>query len=184
MDNDLDRLLARRFQTMDDDGNGYVERTDFVVATERLGKEFGHGPESPQLRRLLELTEGWWAHLARVADTNADGRISEAEYKAAFHAGLLETPESFDAVYAPFLAAIMDIIDADHDGRITVTDEIRYVGSLMRISEQDAREIFRHLDRDGDGLATTADLLEAIRGAYFDGSPDSPRYWVLGPLPR
>ncbi len=125
---------------------------------------------------------GWWNHLVKVADTNTDGRISLEEYKVAFNAGLLETPASFEAVYAPFLAAIMAIIDEDHDGRITVDQEVRYVGSLMSIPAHDGREIFRRLDRDGDGFVTTRDLLDAIHAAYFDHSDSSPGHWILGPL--
>ena len=36
-----------------------------------------------------------------------------AEYKAAFVAGLLETPTSFDEGYRPFLDVIMQIADVD-----------------------------------------------------------------------
>jgi Ca2+-binding EF-hand superfamily protein len=76
----------------------------------------------------------------------------------------------------------MDIVDQDGDGKLTVNDEIRWTGAFMKLSEQVARESFRRLDKDGDGLITTSELLEAIRGYYFDDSPDSPAYWLLGPL--
>lgn len=182
MNKDLDRLLSRRFSTMDEDGDGYLESCDFIDSICKLGHEFGHGGDSPQWRRLADLTRAWWEHLVRVSDSNADGRISEEEYKTAFYKGLLETPESFDAVYQPYLSAIMDIIDEDHDGRLTVEDEIRYARSLMRIPEAETREVFRRLDSDGDGFITKETLLEAIRAAYFDDSAESPRHWVLGPL--
>lgn len=182
MKNDLDRFLRRQFSTLDNDGDGHVESYEPIDAICQLGYEFGHASESPPWTRLADLTKVWWEHLARVVGVDADGRISEEEYKTAFCKGLLETPESFDAVYTPFLSAMMDIIDEDHDGRLTVTDVIRYARSLMRIPEAEAREIFRRLDRDGDGFAIKEHLLEAMRAAYFDDSAESPRHWVLGPL--
>lgn len=178
----LERRLARRFRTFDDDRNGILDRQDFETSVVRLANEFGHGPESPARQRLLALSLGLWDHLARVADKDADGRIGLHEYKSAFVAGLLVTPESFDQGYLPFLNAIMDIVDADRDGKLTESDEIRWTGALMHLPEQDAREAFRHVDTNGDGFITVDELLAAIRGYYFDESPESPGHWLLGPL--
>jgi Ca2+-binding EF-hand superfamily protein len=178
----LDRKLARRFKTFDGNGNGFIERADLVEAAARMAEEFGHGADSAARRRLEDLSGGLWDHLAAVADADGDGRISESEYKAAFAAGLLETPESFDATYVPFLEAIMAIADADRDGKLTVDEQIRWTGSLMHLPEEDAREVFRRLDQDGDGYITTREMLEAIREYYFDERPGSAGAWLLGPL--
>jgi Ca2+-binding EF-hand superfamily protein len=182
MNDFLNRKLSKRFRTFDDDRNGFIEQSDFEMSVARLAEEFGHEEESPARQRLLNICLGLWQHLLQVADTNTDERISEAEYKRAFALGLLETPEAFDQVYMPFLESIMDIVDQDRDGRLTVTDEIRWTGALMHLCEQDAREVFRRLDKDEDGFITTHDLLEAIRAYYFDDSLDSPGYWLLGSL--
>ncbi|WP_231406131.1 EF-hand domain-containing protein [Streptomyces clavuligerus] len=117
----LERRLARRFATYDTDGDGFIERRDFESAVERLGAAFGRGPQDGALGRLRELTTGLWRQLVRVADADGDGRIGEDEYKAAFAAGLLVTPDSFDAAYVPFLDALMDVADEDGDGRLTAT---------------------------------------------------------------
>lgn len=178
----LDRKLARRFQTYDSDRDGFIEREDFVQAAARMGEAFGHGPDSPARQRLAELCTQLWEHLAAVADTDADGRIGEAEYKAAFATGLLETPASFDEGYRPFLDAIMEIADTDGDGKLDVDEYVRWTGSLMNLPDADAREAFRRLDRDTDGLVATHDLLEAIREYYFDDAPDSAGSWLLGSL--
>ena len=178
----LERKLARRFRTYDTDGDGFIERADFVAAATRLGDEFGHGPGSPVRQRLDELCMGLWEHLSTVTDTNGDGRIGPAEYKAAFAAGLLETPTSFDAGYRPFLDVIMQIADVDGDGKLVADEHVRWTGSLMSLPENDARDVFRRLDQDADGFITTDDLLEAIREYYFNDDPDSTGSWLLGPL--
>ena len=178
----LDRKLARRFRTYDTDGDGFIERGDFVAAAARLGDEFGRAPGSPVRQRLDELCVGLWEHLSAVTDTDGDGRIGPAEYKAAFAAGLLETPTSFDEGYRPFLDVIMQIADVDGDGKLVADDHVRWTGSLMSLPEADAREVFRRLDQDADGFITTDDLLEAIREYYFNDDPDSAGSWLLGPL--
>ncbi|MGH8888074.1 MAG: EF-hand domain-containing protein [Egibacteraceae bacterium] len=178
----LDRKLARRFKTYDNDGDGFIEREDFEQAAARMGEAFGHGPDSPARQRLADLCLQLWRQLATVADVDDDGRIGEAEYKAAFAAGLLETPQSFDEGYVPFLDAIMDIADTDSDGKLDVDEHVRWTGSLMNLPEVDAREGFRRLDQDADGSVTTHDLLEAIREYYFNDDPESFGSWLLGPL--
>ena len=178
----LERRLARRFRAHDHDSNGFLQRHDFEMSAVRMAEEFGLGPESPARQRLVEISLGLWEHLRKVVDLDADGRISLAEYKAAFAAGLLETPESFDQGYVPYINAVMDVVDQDRDGKLTVSDEIRWMGSLMGVPEQDAREGFHRIDKDNDGFITVSDLVESIRGYYFDVSPDSPGHWLLGPL--
>jgi Ca2+-binding EF-hand superfamily protein len=180
----LDRRLSKRFRTYDDDGDGFIERDDFAAASRRLGEEFGHGPDSEAWQRFDALCVGLWEHLVEVADTDGDGRIGEAEYKDAFARGMLETEDSFDAAYTPFLEALLEVVDADGDGRIDVDDEIRWTGALMRLSEPEARRAFAGVDTDGDGYITTREMLDAIRGYYFDEDPSGPGGWLLGDLDR
>ncbi|QKW07950.1 EF-hand domain-containing protein [Streptomyces sp. NA04227] len=178
----LDRKLARRFSTYDTDGDGYVDRADFESAVARLGEAFALSPAAEPLARLRGLSLGLWDHLVHVADTDHDGRISEAEYKAAFAAGLLETPDSFDAGYKPFLDALMDIADEDGDGLLTRDEQVRWTGALMGLPEPDAREVFGRLDTDADGLVDRDEILTAIREFYFSEHPRSAGAWLLGPL--
>lgn len=178
----LDRKLSRRFATYDDDGDGFIERTDFETSVVRLGEAFGHGQDAKPVARLRELSLELWEHLVRVADVDGDGRISEAEYKTAFAAGLLETPESFDEGYLPFLDAIMDIADTDGDGQLTRDEQVRWSGALMNLPEADAREVFGRLDSNADGAIGRTELLDAIREFYFDDDPHSAGSWLLGPL--
>ncbi|OLR94689.1 EF-hand domain-containing protein [Actinokineospora bangkokensis] len=179
----LERKLARRFQTYDLDGNGLVERADFERACANLAAEYDLGPDDPRLVRVRGLMGGLWRHLRSVADTTGDERISLAEYQRAFAHGLLETPENFDAVYQPFLEAIMAIADTDGDGRLTADDEVRWTRSLMALPEADAREVHRRLDTDEDGYIGVPEILSAIREFYFDHSPGSAGEFLLGPLP-
>jgi len=146
--------------------------------------EFGLGPEDSAGTRLTGLCLGLWEMLAAAADGDGDGRISRAEYKAAFTAGLLKTPQSFDVCYQPFLDAIMDVADGGGDGRLSHAEHIRWIGSLMNVPPDDGAEIARRLDADADGYIDRQDILDAIRAYYLDEDPASAGSWLLGPLRR
>lgn len=178
----LDRKLSRRFRTFDTDGDGFVERADFESSAIALAEEFDHDANSVARKQLVGLSLGLWEHLAVAADADADGQISEAEYKKAFADGLLVTEESFELGYRPFLEAIMALADVDGSGKLSAEEHVRWTGALMKLPEADAREIHRRLDSDGDGFITTDDLLTAIHDFYFDEDPDGPGSWLLGEL--
>lgn len=179
----LDRKLARRFSTFDYDGDGGIDRSDFVRSATAVADEFRHPAGSPARARLVELSLGLWERLAAVADVDGDGRITVAAYKAAFAKGLLVTEETFEQGYRPFLTALMSVCDTDDDGRLSADEQVRWTRALMGLPEEVARDIHRRLDADGDGYITTDDLLSAIHDFYFDDDPDGVGSWLLGPLP-
>lgn len=178
----LDRKLDRRFATYDVDGDGYTERSDFEQAAAAMIAEFGLKSGDAAAARLAGLCRELWEMLAAAADADGDGRISRAEYKDAFAAGLLETEDSFEAGYRPFLDAIMDVADTNGDGRLSLAEHSRWITSLMNVPPGDAVEIARRLDGDGDGYIDREEILDAIHDYYFDEDPESAGGWLLGPL--
>ncbi|MFI6095817.1 EF-hand domain-containing protein [Lentzea sp. NPDC051213] len=177
----LNRKLARRFRTYDSDGDGFIAREDFTTAGARTTKAFGLADDDPKAVRFQHTLIGLWEQLHSVTDPDHRGRISLDEYKKAFANGLLETPESFDAGYIPFLDAVMSIADEDNDGKLTVEEHVKWTGALMELSEADARGIHDLLS-DEDGLLSTQALLEAIREFYFSEDPAAAGNWLLGSL--
>ncbi|GLY51371.1 EF-hand domain-containing protein [Lentzea sp. NBRC 102530] len=177
----LERKLARRFRTYDTDGDGFIEREDFAQAGERTTKAFGLVHDDPKAVRFHGMLLALWEHLVSVTDQDRDGRISVEEYKRAFANGLLETPESFDEGYVPFLDAVMAVADEDGDGRLTLEEHVKWTGALMGLSEADARGIHDLLS-DEDGLLSTQALLAAIREFYFSEDPAEAGNWLLGSL--
>ncbi|MGW6933496.1 EF-hand domain-containing protein [Lentzea sp. NPDC054927] len=177
----LDRKLARRFRTYDSDGDGFIEREDFTQAGERTTKAFGLAGDDPKAVRFHGTLIGLWEQLSSVTDLDHNGRISLDEYKKAFANGLLETPESFDQGYVPFLDAVMAIADEDGDGKLTLEEHVTWTGALMGLSESDARGIHDLLS-DEDGLLSTQALLDAIREFYFSEDPAAAGNWLLGSL--
>jgi hypothetical protein len=177
----LDRKLARRFRTYDSDGDGFIEREDFTQAGERTTKALGLADDDPKAVRFHHTLIGLWDQLSSVTDLDRNGRISVDEYKKAFANGLLETPETFEEGYVPFLDALMAIADEDGDGKLTREEHVTWTGALLNLSERDAREIHNLLSGE-DGLLDTRALLDAIREFYFSEDPAASGNWLLGSL--
>jgi hypothetical protein len=177
----LDRKLARRFRSYDADGDGFIGRDDFTQAGERTTKAFGLAGDDPKAVRFHHMLIGLWEQLSAVIDQDHRGRISLDEYKKAFANGLLETPQSFDEGYVPFLNAATAIADEDGDGKLTVEEHIAWTGALLNLSEADARMIHDILSDDGELMSIDA-LLEAIREFYFSEDPAAAGNWLLGSL--
>jgi hypothetical protein len=177
----LDRKLARRFRTYDSDGDGFIGREDFTHAVERTTKAFGLAVDDPKAVRFHDTLMGLWDRLSSATGHDHSGRISLREYQEAFANGLLETPESFEEGYGPFLDAVMAIADSDGDGKLTVEEHITWTGALLNLSESDAR-VIHDLLSDEDGLMSTHALLEAIREFYFSEDPAKAGNWLLGSL--
>ena len=177
----LDRKLARRFRTYDSDGDGFIEREDFTQAGERTTRAFGLACDDPKAVRFHRVLHGLWEQLSSVTGLDRDGRISVDEYKKAFANGLLETPESFDEGYVPFLDALMAIADEDGDGKLTLEEHVTWTGALLHLSERDSRTIHDLLS-DDDGLLATQAVLDAIREFYFSEDPAAAGNWLLGSL--
>ncbi|WP_024799394.1 EF-hand domain-containing protein [Nocardia sp. BMG51109] len=178
----LDRKLARRFTTLDADGNGVIERDDYILSATRLADEFGHAADSAQRQRMMALCEQLWTLLSQAADADGDGRITLGEYKSAFVDGLLVTEESFDAGYRPLMETIVAIADVDGDGKLGEDEYVRWAGAWMGLTAPIARDAHRRLDTDGDGVVTADTILTAVHDYYFDDTPGSVGSWFLGPL--
>lgn len=163
--------LEVRFQHWDRDHNGYLERTDMEEAARRLGGEFGRSSDSPEQLALLTSCRQLWHILARHADLDLDGRISRAEYIAAFGSEVLADQESFDRIYRPLLVNVVRVADVDGDGRL---DEKEYLGLMQawyNAHESDAVKMFHLLDLDGDGYLTLDELISSATGFFLDEDP-------------
>ncbi|MGW4208971.1 EF-hand domain-containing protein [Lentzea sp. NPDC004789] len=177
----LDRKLARRFRTYDSDGDGFIGRDDFTHAAERTAKAFGLAVDDPLTVRFHDTLMGLWEQLSSITGHDHSGRISLREYQEAFANGLLDSPESFEQGYRPFLDAAMAIADSDGDGKLTVEEHITWTGALLNLSESDAR-VIHDLLSDEDGLMPTQALMEAILEFYFSEDPAKAGNWLLGSL--
>ena len=146
------REAARaEFERYDSDGDGMLTPEEVRQANQALGAGAATDPEVT-------------AFIA-AADQDRDGRISVEEYKKAFANGLLETPESFDEGYVPFLDALMAIADEDDDAGLELAALLDTLRSEAN-SERPIKVIGVALGPDAD-LGALQQIAEATAGSAY-----------------
>lgn len=118
------RKADYRFDMLDTNGNGVLEAVDYQLAAQRIAAAFG----KPELTAELEAghREIWTALLA-ASDTDGDGQVSRAEYRAAL-AGALDDPKGFVAATDAMADLVVSLCGsqltaADHDKLVTALGE-------------------------------------------------------------
>lgn len=120
---------------------------------------------------LYAAFHGWWDELSATADTDGDGVVDAAEYRA------LVASEPGIAMEA-LMATVAAAVDRDGDGRIDHDDYARLVGR-----EVDAVKRVRWLhalDEDGDGVVTVDEFAAALRGYVLGNARSDTLEYVLG----
>jgi Ca2+-binding EF-hand superfamily protein len=170
------RKLTHLFGMSDADKDGVVERADYARIADNFARTNGVELGTPGHERVRAAYLGFWNNLQQLADGDHDGKVTLAEYLAAYE-HLLVAREPIVGI----AQAIIALVDADRDGRIV---EGEYVALLRAydIAEDGAREAFRRLDRDGDGAVTADELLADAEEFFYGDNPDAPGNWLLGPL--
>lgn len=165
------RALALRFRHWDRDHSGYLELSDLQTSARRLGKAFGRAPNAPEQLALEESCRQLWEILARHADVDHNGRLSEDEFVTAFAGEVLADPAEFDSVYRILLENVVKTADADGNGKLDKDEYVRLMGSWYSTGESDAVAAFANLDRDDDGFLTLDELVRSAMEFYLGESP-------------
>lgn len=173
----LERKLAKRFQLLDIDGDGYITRDDYEQLTQRLLDAYPERADGPIADRLRSGYLELWQQLARTADADGDGRVSPAEYrKAVASAG---QGSGFERVTRPVAQSVLELADTDGDGTMSLTECARLLGAFG-VAEEEAEQFFRRADTDGDGELTVEELLAAEREFLVTDDPDAPGNLLFG----
>lgn len=174
----LERKFKKRFSQLDTDGDGFVEREDYMSQAQDYLQRYGESSDSDKGRAVIETYERMWAGQAAVSDVNIDGRVSFEEYKSyllssEFRDGMLG-PSSH-----PAKDYLFDVCDGDGDGFIGIA-EFRARPTISQLTEEESDEIFRSLDTDSDGLLSRADVQQAVRDFFTSSDSQAPGNFFFG----
>ncbi|POM26067.1 Calerythrin [Actinomadura rubteroloni] len=117
MEAEIIERLRTRFDTLDGNGNGFLEKDDFDDEVTRIVSVTGVAAGAPRAQLLRDAYRAyWWAMLDRL-DKDGDGRISFEEYAEIVHA--VDDFKSFAKARAD---AVDRFTDFDGDGWIERDD--------------------------------------------------------------
>ena len=176
---DLQRKkLSRYFRVLDTDGDGELERSDYEQRVEAFAKEFGCAPGSPRHASIQRAWMDQWKGLVAAADDDHDRKVSLAEFLA-MHDEAIQDKERLYGVLLAVSRWIMEAADVDGNGvmsRIELQKALRATG----LSEAEASESFRRLDRDGNEKVTKAEFLSCAAAFYASDDPAAAGNWLFG----
>ncbi|GLZ78528.1 hypothetical protein Afil01_33350 [Actinorhabdospora filicis] len=142
-------------EVLDQTGNGFVTRHDFLAMARQIAAQFDTDPDRED--ELHTAFEDWWQRLAASADIDGDGQIAFHEWKAAAGAA-----DGVDRV----LHAIFDAADTSGNGAISAEEFGRLFGG--RATASTIAATLAEIDLDADGQITRAEFHTALRAFFLD----------------
>lgn len=177
----LDRKIAKRFAVLDQGSKGFLVRDDYVTLVDRIIAVHGLSADAPLAVALRQRYMALWGALAGTMDNDRDGRISPQDFRISVYTGVIGRPGGYERAIQPVFEAVLAIVDADGGGRITKQQVCRSLAA-MGLTETDATLAADHLDTDGDGVITVAEMAVADREFYLSTDPQAAGNWAFGQL--
>lgn len=179
----LDRKLERAFNQLDADGSGMIDATDIIALGSRLLAALGEPDDSPKSKALMDSIADFWQDLFTELDGNRDGKITPAEYSVGMTRLYGEGGPAYDRSFRPMMKALLTVVDTDGDGVISHV-EFHQAQAVFNpeLGPWDAEELFRRIDKDGNGSLTVDELLDAVREYYTGADPDAPGNLLFGEI--
>jgi hypothetical protein len=170
---------AREVARWDVDRDGFVERSDFERAAERLSQLAGVEPGGRDADRIAGSYRRVWDTFWAPADRDGDGRVAEAEYQAASEWLEQQPRHEMEAIARPVIAGLFDAIDVDGDALIN-KDEYQAFLDAQHSGPERIDEIWPRLDADGDGRLSRDEFVALLFDYYSSDDPEAAGNFVFG----
>ncbi|MCW2943897.1 MAG: hypothetical protein JWR24_614 [Actinoallomurus sp.] len=174
------RKLSAGFNELDVDGDGYIGDSDIALLIKNHGSAYGYPENTPEYEDLARRTNDIWENLKQF-DSSGDGKVSLEEYIAGFAAFLSQRDVFMDSMNM-LVDAFYVLADRDKDERINEDDLIMHYRAWNHTEEQ-ARQAFRRLDRNGNGAISKEEWMTNLEEFYYSEDHQAPGNW-LAPLPQ
>jgi len=162
--------VDRAFAVFDVDGDGAISWEDFSATARGVGREFGLGVESAEVRGLVEAYRAVWDYVVG-ADLDADGSVSRGEFRAAHESGRLSTGELVER-WLVAAGRNFELADRDGDGYLDGSEFAGIYRGSGVTDPQVAAIAFAGMDVDGNGRVDRSEFLTHVRG-FFTASDES-----------
>ncbi|MEV0650804.1 EF-hand domain-containing protein [Phytomonospora sp. NPDC050363] len=166
------RKIIGVFNSMDANGDGFLEEGDFAALAARWSRIRGPGDSE----RLTEIMLGWWTTLLTTSDRDRDNKVTVDEVLMVVD----ELPAMPQAVTAT-ADAMFEAIDENRDGLISAEEYRQMIEAWNGVST-DTDTIFPMLDGDGDGRLSRSEFAVLWFEFWAGDNADSPGTLVFGPL--
>ncbi len=174
------RKLAHMFSILDQNGDGQIDRRDFVGRVEALAELREWPPGSPEFGRNLQFALEEWQHLRESADTDDNGAVTREEFLR-YGDVYLDDRQAVRAYARGDAQLLFDAMDTDRDGKVTLDEYRRYL-EVCGVGSSAADAFFMHADLDLDGAITRVEMAHAVEEFLLSEDPTAGGNYLFGPL--
>jgi len=173
-----ERNIGSVFDRCDADGDGYITGDDLPAAARRILDRLGI-TDAGSRAEIVGSYQSMWLELRADCDSDGDGRVSRAEFTAAFSVGRGDPRAYYQRLMGPALDRVARVMDRDGDGFIEAGEYARLFAS-QGVDERIAGAAFERLDADADGKISVAEFSDAIGQLFLSQDPADPGTAALG----
>ncbi|GGS29281.1 calcium-binding protein [Streptomyces humidus] len=169
--------LERTFDAMDDNHDGYLDRTDYQKLGDRYIQAYRLDKNDRRARAIQTFCQIYWLELLRHAGVDGD-RLAKDQFVMANRLAAIDTSRL--NVTEGGGHAIFDVIDVDGDNEISKDEFARFLRDVWKSDAPDAMDAFTKLDTDGDGAISRQEFIRAVREHFLSNDPDAPGSLFFG----
>ena len=174
------RKLTRAFQLADMNHDGVLEQNDYAQYAAQMAQSFEVASDSSAYQMLNQKIMGDW-EMSRQMLSRDDDKITLQEFLA-FHEGVINSPmfDMFVAGYVESTLAMWRVVDPHGPGNAANPFRFARFLKTFGVSEADANEAFRRLDKNGNGVMERDEMIAAQKEFFASDDPNAAGNWLLG----
>ena len=173
------RKLTHVFGLFDNDHSAHVDKSDLDRVVENLAGAIDAKAGSAG-HRILEARYGDLWKVLEGIDADRDGRVTLDEWLRAMEA-ITGSEHKYDQVFGQMVDQVFDLLDHDGDSQVTSDEFVQWLGA-NNVSMKSARDAFRKIDLDHDGILSKDEMTYLMLDFFYSDDPKAPGNWLFGGL--
>jgi Ca2+-binding EF-hand superfamily protein len=174
------RKFSHAFHIADMDHDGVLQRADYELYATQMADAFELPHESSASRALHEKIMGDW-EMTKQLVAGKDDSITLQEFLT-FHDAVIHSPmlDGFVAGYVDGTLALWRAVDPNGPADGATPERFARFLKAFGISAAEAAEAFAHLDRNGNGVMSRDEMIEAQKEFFVSDDANAAGNWLLG----
>jgi Ca2+-binding EF-hand superfamily protein len=167
------------FNVLDYNGDGVLEKQDFVNIADRLADMRDYEEGSSRHTAVRQEILRMWTNARALSGKEGQAQITLDDWLA-HEQKVLDSNVLIHSYVQGIARAIFDILDEDNDGVISKKEYLKFFRSF-RGDDEDAEMAFQKLDEADNGYLTRKSFLEAVTEFHLSDDPEARGNWLFGP---